>query len=507
MKSCLRTLALAFIGVPIFAHIVVFILALLIHLVASFAFKMQLELGMNVSVDDTLLWFVFAPGSVVMLIVGWLWARYTRPTLNIPSRHCLLLLPALLALTAWVAIMQYTGYSFVSKAYANLFYWSFPWWGIDLLALLSGWYWGMVLIPVGTQICFTLGYSWRSRRQPVSENERRYRLGMLMGLVLLSLFALWQAKQRADKYVHMDKRHSVSEVIDIWGKYRPDVSGNNLTRLQAKAPFQFSEHWPRWDGATAAYPLYASAFYALNTFPDTISSYDIRNGYLKNSRTPIAYQKLIDNKTDIIFVAQPSEGQKKRAQEAGVTLTYTPFAREAFVFIVNANNPVESLTGQQVRDIFSGKITRWSEVGGCDEAIQVWQRPVDSGSQTVMLEKVMKQTPMLPAKETEVARGMGRVIREVADYQNTNRSIGYTFRYYATQMNSDKGIKLLAINGIYPSEPNIRNGSYPYSTDVYMVTRGNPTPETQKIVDWFISPQGQLLVQDVGYVPLYPMTE
>ncbi|CAM3229925.1 Phosphate-binding protein PstS 1 [Klebsiella spallanzanii] len=168
---------------------------------------------------------------------------------------------------------------------------------------------------------------------------------------------------------------------------------------------------------------------------------------------------------------------------------------------------MESLTGQQVRDIFSGKITRWSEVGGSDEPIQVWQRPVDSGSQTVMLAKVMKQTPMLPAKETEVARGMGRVIREVADYQNTNRSIGYTFRYYATQMNSDKGIKLLAINGIYPSEPNIRNGSYPYSTDVYMVTRENPTPETQKIVDWFISPQGQLLVQNVGYVPLYPMTE
>lgn len=114
---------------------------------------------------------------------------------------------------------------------------------------------------------------------------------------------------------------------------------------------------------------------------------------------------------------------------------------------------------------------------------------------------------MSPAPETRIATAMSGIIDVVAEYQNTQGAIGYTFRYYATQMNSDKGIKLLAINGIYPSESSIRNGSYPYSTDVYMVTRENPTPETQKIVAWFTGPQGQLLVQNVGYVPLYKMQE
>lgn len=73
----------------------------------------------------------------------------------------------------------------------------------------------------------------------------------------------------------------------------------------------------------------------------------------------------------------------------------------------------------------------------------------------------------------------------------------------ANMLKMRKQIKLLAINGITPTEENIRNGTYPYIVEAYMVTCENPTPETQKLVDWFLSPQGQQLVQDVGYVPLY----
>lgn len=111
---------------------------------------------------------------------------------------------------------------------------------------------------------------------------------------------------------------------------------------------------------------------------------------------------------------------------------------------------------------------------------------------------------MIPAPETRTATAMGEIIDVVAEYQNTQGAIGYTFRYYATQMKINNGIKLLAINDISPTIENIHNGTYPYTVDVYMVTREHPTAETQKLVDWFLSPQGQQLVQDVGYVPLYP---
>lgn len=69
---------------------------------------------------------------------------------------------------------------------------------------------------------------------------------------------------------------------------------------------------------------------------------------------------------------------RKNAEEAGVKLKYTAFAREAFVFIVDINNPVNSLSEHQVKDIFSGKTSRWNKVGGSDEHIKVWQRPEDS---------------------------------------------------------------------------------------------------------------------------------
>lgn len=267
----------------------------------------------------------------------------------------------------------------------------------------------------------------------------------------------------------------VRENIDIRA-WRPDKLNNRLTPLRGKPQIQFRQNWPRIDGATAAYPIYASAFYALSVIPEDFHVWE----YLENSRTPDAYNRIVKGDADIIFVAQPSGGQKKRAEESGVTLLYTPFAREAFVFIVNADNPVNSLTEQQVRDIFSGAITNWRTVGGNDQEIQTWQRPEDSGSQTVMQSQVMKKVRMISPQETEVASVMEGMIKVVAEYRNTNNAIGYTFRYYATQMNADKNIRLLAINGITPTAENIRNGKYAYIVDAFMVTRENTTSETQK---------------------------
>ncbi|MDN8883634.1 hypothetical protein Q0M56_14100, partial [Staphylococcus aureus] len=77
---------------------------------------------------------------------------------------------------------------------------------------------------------------------------------------------------------------------------------NQLTPLRGKPQIQFTQNWPRLDGATAAYPIYASAFYALSVLPEDFHEWE----YLANSRTPEAYNKIVKGNADIIFVAQPS---------------------------------------------------------------------------------------------------------------------------------------------------------------------------------------------------------
>jgi phosphate transport system substrate-binding protein len=178
----------------------------------------------------------------------------------------------------------------------------------------------------------------------------------------------------------------------------------------------------------------------------------------------------------VFFGAQPSKRQQEAAAAAGRKLDLTPIGREAFVLFVNADNPVPGLTTTQVQDIYSRGITNWKQVGGRDEQIIPFQRPEDSGSQTVMQARVMQGRTMAAPLRDEQVDGMGGILSEVAEYRNSTAAIGYSFRWYATVMNGNPGIRLLAIDGVEPTPENIRNGSYPYTVDVYAVTARRPTP-------------------------------
>jgi phosphate transport system substrate-binding protein len=130
-----------------------------------------------------------------------------------------------------------------------------------------------------------------------------------------------------------------------------------------------------------------------------------------------------------------------------------------------------------------------------------FQRNAGSGSQTAML-RVMHGAPMRKPLEAEYHQGMGGLVRGVAGYRNLGNAIGYSFRYYATTMNAVPGIRLLAVGGIAPTAENIRNGSYPFTEDFYIVTARPLAANAAKLRDWFLSDEGQRFIAQVGYVPL-----
>jgi len=163
---------------------------------------------------------------------------------------------------------------------------------------------------------------------------------------------------------------------------------------------------------------------------------------------------------------------------------------------------VDGLSLDQIRDIYSKKTTRWNEVGGKNERILPFQRPEGSGSQTAML-RVMGNVSMTPPQKEEFRFGMGAIVADVADYRNYGNAIGFSFRYYVEGLFKHDGVKLLKIGGIAPAIENVQNRSYPLISELVIISRkDNTNPNVSKLTEWFLSPQGQELIQNVGYVPM-----
>ena len=258
------------------------------------------------------------------------------------------------------------------------------------------------------------------------------------------------------------------------------------------------ENYPRIDGSTATLPL-AEAFKA--NFTGT----DIKDVNVTHSKTHNAYVNLINGDTDLILVTYPSEDEQKLAQEKGIELEIVPIVKEAFVFFVNKENPVDNLSLKQIQDIYSGKITNWKQVGGADAKILAFQRPTNSGSQSGMLELVMQGTKMMNPTTETVAMSMADIIDVISDYNNKETAIGYSYYYYATTMYTSDTMKLLGVNGVKPTYDNIKNGLYSIQTAYYAVIRKDEpeNSDVRKLLNEMKSERGQNVAKEAGYVQNY----
>ena len=261
---------------------------------------------------------------------------------------------------------------------------------------------------------------------------------------------------------------------------------------------------PRLDGATALFPVYSAfcqAVYPKDTRYTWIEDDESdQSALITCTKTNRAYERLIEGKADIIFVAQPSDEELALAADKGVEFDMIPIGREAFVFIVNKDNPLDNIAVEQIRGVYSGAITDWSQLGveGVGPIV-AYQRPKNSGSQTA-LEALMGDTPLMEAPQGVVAWDMGDIV-DTVEYRNLPNAIGYSFRFFCTEM-MGSDVKLLAVDGVQPTEANIRNGSYPITSTLYAIRlKGNDNPNVVALLDWIQSPQGMELVEKSGYTP------
>lgn len=259
---------------------------------------------------------------------------------------------------------------------------------------------------------------------------------------------------------------------------------------------------PRVDASLATQPL-------VSAMVKNFTAGQMTESDLNYTNTHPGYVKLINGEADLIVVTEPSEEELKLAKDKGVELEVIPVVKEGFVFYVNGNNKVDSLTLDQIESIYAGEIKNWSEVGGDNEEIIPYQRPVNSGSQTGILSLVMKNKKLMNPLNN-VIETMEGIIKTVANYANGKGAMGYSYYYYATAMydltdeNSQDRIKLLGVNGVKPSYDTIKDGSYPIQTAYYIVINKNE-PEgskTRELVKAMLSARGQNVAKDAGYVPV-----
>lgn len=205
--------------------------------------------------------------------------------------------------------------------------------------------------------------------------------------------------------------------------------------------------------------------------------------------------------------SSPASVRVVAAERRGVEYEGTPFCMDAFVFYVHADNPVDNLTTEQIRGIYSGTITDWKEVGAPEsrKIVAYQRRPKGEKSPFYQL---MGGTPVMEPPKSPYWEGFARIGYKPADYRNSKGAIGYSNRFYATELLRKKQIKLLSLDGVAPTDENIRSGAYPFGKTMYMVTGRNPGSDdprrgnVRKFMDYILSPEGQKLVEDTGYVPL-----
>jgi phosphate transport system substrate-binding protein len=208
---------------------------------------------------------------------------------------------------------------------------------------------------------------------------------------------------------------------------------------------------------------------------------------------------LINGTVDLAQSSRPMKEKEKQDVQTRrkAQLTETPVALDALAVFVHGNNTIRELSLQQLADLYTGKITNWSQVGGANAPVVLYGRENSSGTYEYFKEHVLNKADFAPRVQT--LAGTAAVINAVAKDAN---GIGYGGIAYAQGVRAIAVKKDAASPAVGPNEASVANGTYPISRKLYFYWVSSANAGTQQFVQWAISPDGQAVVKNVGYFPL-----
>lgn len=216
--------------------------------------------------------------------------------------------------------------------------------------------------------------------------------------------------------------------------------------------------------------------------------------YVKGGGTRLGIKDLINNKCDIAASSRnlkPDESKLLADYYGSLALVYL-IAKDGLSIYVNPNNIVNDLTVEQIKDIFSGKINNWKQVGGEDNPITVVTRNPNSGTYLFFKEHVLE------GDDYSKSSISFNTTKEIINFISKNTfSIGYGGMGYT------EGIIQIRVNGVSPSEQNVRNDTYPITRYLHYLTRKSPSGNIKKYIDWVLSPSGQNIMRKSGFISLW----
>lgn len=224
---------------------------------------------------------------------------------------------------------------------------------------------------------------------------------------------------------------------------------------------------------------------------------------MQKSNTHQSYMNLIDGKVELVIAARAaSRDENKYAKDNNVALIEKPIAKDALTFMVNNSNPIESLTVEQIRKIYTGDITNWQEVGGDNMLITPYVRNRNSGSQEKFETMVMDGLEIKKFPEWHVGIAMETPYFQI---ENDISGIAFTPYYYYSVIVGYGSTKAIGVDGVSMTKENIYNDTYPYVTNIYASVRADidKSSTAYKIFEFLTSDKGQSVVEESGYIPLH----